>query len=447
MFLVRGRFVVTVDEVNRVFRDGAVVVEGDRIVDVGFFEDMKKNYRCDIVVGDEWKIVLPGLINCHYHSREQLSQTMFPDGLGEATWFNNYCLPYHAVLTPEEEKSAFRLALYAMALNGVTTFADGGLLHPSTTLETLDEIPLRCLASTWCWDRADIIPKTAEEAFEELVHLYSKFKGGFRGRLDVCATPISVTTCSEKLLRQVVEWARERGIKTFIHVSSFREEVEKTLSTWGVTPVQYLFERGLLNQDVNILHSIHLNMDDVERIVASGAGVVSCPYSSLKKGKGISVRGVFPEMLQRGVRVGLGGDGAPSAQHVDMLRTLSLFTGLCRDMRINASLPLAKDAIRFVTSTAADLLGLGHRVGSLEKGKKADIVLIDMRFPDFIPVLDVHQSLVFSATGAAVDTVIVDGRVVVEGRRVIGVDAERLVRESEVAAGKIAERLGLQRPM
>lgn len=188
-------------------------------------------------------------------------------------------------------------------------------------------------------------------------------------------------------------------------------------------------------------------MDDVERIVASGAGVVSCPYSSLKKGKGISVRGVFPEMLQRGVRVGLGGDGAPSAQHVDMLRTLSLFTGLCRDMRINASLPLAKDAIRFVTSTAADLLGLGHRVGSLEKGKKADIVLLDMRFPDFIPVLDVHQSLVFSATGAAVETVIVDGRVVVEGRRVIGVDAERLVRESEVAAGKIAERLGLQRPM
>nr|BAJ48436.1 amidohydrolase [Candidatus Caldarchaeum subterraneum] len=447
MFIVRGRFVVTVDEVNRVFRDGGVVVEGDRIVDVGFFEDLKKRYRCDMVVGDEWKIVLPGLVNCHYHSREQLSQTMFPDGLGETTWFNNFCLPYHAALTPEEEKTAFRLALYAMALNGVTTFADGGLLYPSTTLETLDEIPLRCLASTWCWDRADIIPKTAEEAFEELTHLHREFKGGFGGRLDVCATPISVTTCSQKLLRQVVEWARENNVKTFIHVSSFREEVEKALSTFGVTPVQYLFERGLLSRDVNILHSIHLSMDDVARIVSSGAGVVSCPYSSLKKGKGISVRGVFPEMLAEGVRVGLGGDGAPSAQHVDMLRTLSLFTGLCRDIRMNASLPLAKDAIRFVTSTAADLLGLGHRVGSLEKGKKADIVLLDMRFPDFIPVLDVLQSVVFSATGAAVDTVIVDGRVVVEGRRVIGVDAERLFRESEAAAEKIAERLGLQRPM
>ncbi|GBC72413.1 Atrazine chlorohydrolase [archaeon HR03] len=447
MFIVRGRFVVTVDEVNRVFRDGGVVVEGDRIVDVGFFEDLKKRYRCDMVVGDEWKIVLPGLVNCHYHSREQLSQTMFPDGLGETTWFNNFCLPYHAALTPEEEKTAFRLALYAMALNGVTTFADGGLLYPSTTLETLDEIPLRCLASTWCWDRADIIPKTAEEAFEELTHLHREFRGGFGGRLDVCATPISVTTCSQKLLRQVVEWARENNVKTFIHVSSFREEVEKALSTFGVTPVQYLFERGLLSRDVNILHSIHLSMDDVARIVSSGAGVVSCPYSSLKKGKGISVRGVFPEMLAEGVRVGLGGDGAPSAQHVDMLRTLSLFTGLCRDIRMNASLPLAKDAIRFVTSTAADLLGLGHRVGSLEKGKKADIVLLDMRFPDFIPVLDVLQSVVFSATGAAVDTVIVDGRVVVEGRRVIGVDAERLFRESEAAAEKIAERLGLQRPM
>ncbi|BAJ51196.1 amidohydrolase [Candidatus Caldarchaeum subterraneum] len=447
MFIVRGRFVVTVDEVNRVFRDGGVVVEGDRIVDVGFFEDLKKRYRCDMVVGDEWKIVLPGLVNCHYHSREQLSQTMFPDGLGETTWFNNFCLPYHAALTPEEEKTAFRLALYAMALNGVTTFADGGLLYPSTTLETLDEIPLRCLASTWCWDRADIIPKTAEEAFEELTHLHREFRGGFGGRLDVCATPISVTTCSQKLLRQVVEWARENNVKTFIHVSSFREEVEKALSTFGVTPVQYLFERGLLSRDVNILHSIHLSMDDVARIVSSGAGVVSCPYSSLKKGKGISVRGVFPEMLAEGVRVGLGGDGAPSAQHVDMLRTLSLFTGLCRDIRMNASLPLAKDAIRFVTSTAADLLGLGHRVGSLEKGKKADIVLLDMRFPDFIPVLDMLQSVVFSATGAAVDTVIVDGRVVVEGRRVIGVDAERLFRESEAAAEKIAERLGLQRPM
>ncbi|MEM0349967.1 MAG: amidohydrolase family protein [Candidatus Caldarchaeum sp.] len=447
MFIVRGRFVVTVDDFNRVLRDGAVVVEDNRIVDVGYFGDLKKKHRCDTVIGDEWKIVLPGLVNCHYHSREQLSQTMFPDGHGETTWFNNYCLPYHAALTPEEEKTAFKLALYAMALNGVTTFADGGLLYPSSSLETLNEVPLRCLTSTWCWDRADIIPKTTDEAFKELTHLHHELNGGYGGRLSICATPISVTTCSENLLRQVVEWARENGVKTFIHVSSFREEVEKTLSSWGVTPVQYLSEHGLLNRDVNILHGIHLSMDDVERLVASGAGVVSCPYSSLKKGKGLSVSGVFPELLERGVRVGLGGDGAPSAQHVDMLRTLSLFTGLCRDMRMNASLPLAKDAVRAVTSTAADLLGLGNQIGSLEKGKKADIILLDMRGPDFTPLRDVFQALVFSATGAAVDTVIVDGRVVVEGRKVKGVDAEKLVKESEIAAENVAERLGLQRPM
>ncbi|MEM1938009.1 MAG: amidohydrolase family protein, partial [Candidatus Caldarchaeum sp.] len=440
VFLVRGRFVVTMDGSLRVLRHGGVVVDDGVIVEVGPYDVLRNNYRGVDVVGDEWKVVAPGFINCHYHSREQLAQTLFPDGLGEVEWFRKFCLPYHQTLSPDDEKLAFTLALTSMALNGVTTFADGGLIYPSTTLEALQTIPLRCFASTWCWDLPETIPKTAEEALAELKNLYQSFMGRMKGLVRVCAAPISVETCSPQLLEEVFHWAREKELKTYIHVASFRQDKSD-----GSTAVEYLYSKSLLGQDTNLLHAIHLTDRDVRLVAETGAAAVCCPMSSLTKGKGLTIRGKYPEMLRLGVRVGLGADGAPSTHHTDILRLASLFAGLFRDSRMDAGVIPAVEALKAATSTAAMVLGLEDEVGSLEVGKRADIVLLDVRRPAFTPSMDIIRSLVFSATGDAVDTVIVDGRLVVSGGRVLGLDYEKLYRAVE----KTVERIGseFQRPM
>ncbi|MEM1946818.1 MAG: amidohydrolase family protein [Candidatus Caldarchaeum sp.] len=443
MFLVRGGYVVTMDDRLTVLRDGGVVVDEDRIVDVGEYEDLKKKYRGCEVLGDRWKVVVPGLANCHYHSREQLAQTLFPDGLGEVEWFSRYCLPYHQLLKPEDEKLAFTLALYSMSLNGVTTFADGGLLYPSTTLKALETIPLRCYVTTWCWDVSETIKKTTDQALTELKKLFQEFDGKMNGLVRVCAAPISIETCSEKLLEEVFHWAREKRLKTYIHTASFLEDFEKSIKIRGMTPVEYLAGKKLLNHDTNLLHAIHLTERDVELVAGSGAAAVCCPMSSLIKGKGLAVRGKYPEMLRKGVRVGLGADGAPSTHHTDMLRLSSLFAGLFRDSRMDAKAVSAVDALKSVTTTAASVVGLENLTGSLEKGRKADIVLLDMRRPAFTPTANILNSLVFSATGDTVDTVIVDGRVVVANRKVVGLDYEKTYEQAEKTVERLRTELNI----
>ncbi|MCS7138115.1 MAG: amidohydrolase family protein [Candidatus Caldarchaeum sp.] len=421
--MVRGRFLISGETV---LKNGCVVVEGDRIVDVGPFDEMRKRYGCDVVLGDEWKVVAPGLINCHYHSREQLAQTLFPDGLGEEEWFSRYCLPYHEALGPDEERLAFQLALYSMALNGITAFADGGIVYPSTTLEALEAIPLRCFTSTWCWDVPETLHRTVDEALYELEQLYQTFHGRMNGLLRVCATPISTETCSEELLEEVFSWSRNKGLKTHIHAASFIEEFNRSVVKRGKAPVEYLAEKRLLNKDTVLLHAIHLSENDVKLIGDSGAAAVCCPMSALTKGKGLALKGKYPELLRNGVRVGLGADGAPSSHHTDMLRLAALFAGIFRDARMDAKAVSAVEAWNAATSTAASVLGIDHETGSLEKGKKADIILLDLRRPAFTPSSDILKSLVFSATGDSVDTVIVNGRVVVYHREIKGFDCEKV---------------------
>jgi 5-methylthioadenosine/S-adenosylhomocysteine deaminase len=137
------------DSEMRVIRDGCVAVDDGVIVDVGAFEELRRRYGGEVLGGDR-KLVMPGLVNCHIHSREHIAVTAFPEGVPEERWFPDYCVPYHVWLDPEGERLAFKLALCDMALNGVTCFADGGLMYPETTLKVVENIQLRCLVSTWC---------------------------------------------------------------------------------------------------------------------------------------------------------------------------------------------------------------------------------------------------------------------------------------------------------
>ena len=430
MLLVRGRYVLTMDSGMRVFRDGCVVVDDGFVVDVGPFDELRGRYRGEVLGGDR-KLVMPGLVNCHIHSREHLAVTAFPEGVPEKRWFPDHCISYHVWLDAEGERLAFKLALCDMALNGVTCFADGGLMHLETNLGAVKEIPLRCLVSTWCWDLPQSIPKTADQCMRELENLYTMFHNSFNGLVRASATPISVPTCSDRLLRDVGLWALERSLPVFIHVASTDQDVEETVRQRGVTPAHHLRRLGVLRRGVNLLHSIYLNDADVGVISDAGAGVVACPASAAVKGKGLGPHGKFPELLAKGVRVGVGVDGAPSAHHSDMLRLGALFAGILRDSRTGPGLAKAAEVLRMLTAGGAELLGLGAEVGSLERGKRADLAVFDISAPLMYPTQDIYRSVLFTLTGCRADTVIVDGRPVVEGGELIGVSLEKVGGEVE----------------
>jgi 5-methylthioadenosine/S-adenosylhomocysteine deaminase len=443
VFLVRGRYVLTMDSEMRVIRDGCVAVDDGVVVDVGAFEELRRRYGGEVLGGDR-KLVMPGLVNCHIHSREHLAVTAFPEGVPEERWFPDYCVPYHVWLDPEGERLAFKLALCDMALNGVTCFADGGLMYPETTLKVVENIQLRCLVSTWCWDLPQSIPKTAEQCMRELENLYTMFHNTSDGLVRASATPISVPTCSDKLLRDVFLWAMERNLPVFIHVASIWQDVETTVRQRGCTPVRHLSRLGVLHRGVNLLHSIYLSDDDVGVVSDAGVGVVACPASAAVKGKGLGPHGKFPELLERGVRVGLGVDGAPSAHHSDMLRMGALFAGILRDSRTRPGLAASAKVLRMLTAGGAELLGLGTEVGSIERGKRADLTVFDINTPLFFPTQDIYRSTLFTLTGCRADTVIVNGRPVVVDGRLLGVSLEEVWEEVE----RYLERRGVgQSPM
>jgi cytosine/adenosine deaminase-related metal-dependent hydrolase len=176
----------------------------------------------------------------------------------------------------------------------------------------------------------------------------------------------------------------------------------------------------------------------------AGVGVVACPASAAVKGKGLGPHGKFPELLERGVRIGLGVDGAPSAHHSDMLRMGALFAGILRDSRTRPGLAASAKVLRMLTAGGAELLGLGTEVGSIERGKRADLTVFDINTPLFFPTQDIYRSTLFTLTGCRADTVIVNGRPVVVDGRLLGVSLEEVWEEVE----RYLERRGVgQSPM
>ena len=414
-------------------KDACLAIRDDRIV----YADRPRgvSFRAEEVIDGRGKAVLPGLVNCHTHAPMTLLRGLAED-VPLDVWLREHIWPVEAAMEPDDIYWGALLACLEMSLTGTTCFSDM-YFHEDRVARAVEEAGLRAVLAPGIMDITG--PKLGEELLREAVKLAERYRPSPGGRITVMLGPHAIYTCSRDLLERVKEEADRLGIGIHIHLSETEEEVKRCLHEHGKTPVGYLDELGLLGPRTLAAHCIHLTDEDIRLLAARGAKVAHCPVASAKIGTGVAR---VPELLSAGVDVGLGTDGPASNNTLDMLETVKFACLLHKAHRRDPTVLKAREALEMATVRAARSLGLSGLVGSLEPGKKADFVVLDLRKASTVPLHDPYAAVVYSARSGAVEHVFVDGEPVVLGGQHVRLRADEVLGKAEEKAAELLSRAG-----
>jgi 5-methylthioadenosine/S-adenosylhomocysteine deaminase len=431
--LVRDATVVTVDSQARIHDPGAVYVEGARIVDVGPSDEVARRHPgAARTIDGRRKVVIPGLISTHNHVGYTLFRGRAEDvGLGCVT---GQYFPMTTVVTREERLAVGSLTYAELLRGGVTTvlemeedadvyapFVERLGIRSAMGIMTLD-VDVEGLRH----DRYQYDPELRDAQLRQATRFADEWHGRGDGRITVLMTPNMTISSSPELLRATRASADRRGLRLSIHLGWGESEVAATRRLHGMSPFEYAHAHGLLAPDVVAAHCYVVGDSDIALLARTGARVAHCPLMNAVRGH-IAPAG---ELLRRGVTVGLGIDNM-FADYFDVLRACVL---VARIRGHDATTMLSPQALTLATMGGATALGLEREIGSIEAGKRADLVVLDYRAFGLTPTLDPVQNLVYHAHARDVETVLVDGRVVVDGGRLVFADAPALVDAAQDAA-------------
>ncbi|WP_339169814.1 amidohydrolase [Paenibacillus sp. FSL R5-0341] len=425
--LIQQATILTMKDADAPFT-GDIRVDGDRITQIA---DHILPQPQDEIIDGRNKVAMPGLINAHQHTPMSLLRG-FSDDLKLMDWLERKMLPAEARMNPEDIYWGAKLSIAEMIRSGTTTFADM-YIHMNEIAEAVKQTGMRASLTRGMVFLEDDGGRRLQEAID----LVERWSGAAEGRITTMYGPHSPYTCPVEPLREVIAMAVAEDIPLHIHLAETKEEVMKIRERYGMTPTEYLEEAGMFEQaHVLLAHGVHLNRRDIGRLKGMRGGVAHNPVSNLKLGCGIAP---ITEMSAQGINVGMGTDGAGSATTVDMFEEIKAATWLQKlDYGDPTRLP-AKDVLHMATRGSANLLGLQHEVGVLEAGRKADLILIDLAKPHLQPVHAVESLLAYSVNGADVDTTIVNGQILMRGRKLLTINEEELYREVKVRAKRIVE--------
>jgi 5-methylthioadenosine/S-adenosylhomocysteine deaminase len=434
--VVQGAWVLTMNARGEVLAPGAVVLNDDEIVAVGSPEELARRYAPARVLDYPQGLILPGLVNAHTHAAMALFRGL-ADDLPLEEWLNNYIFPAESRLNGDFVYWGTRLAVAEMLLSGTTTFTDM-YLFADRVAEAAAATGIRALVGEVLYDfpSPNYGPPAAGLKFsEDLCRHWQDHP-----LVGVAIQPHAVYTCSPELLQQCGELATRLDTRLIIHLSETAREVEDCRARYGATPVAHLHKLGLLTSRLLADHAVVLSEADREMLAASGAGVAHCPESNMKLASGIAP---VADLLRRGVPVGLGTDGCASNNNLDLIQEMDTAAKLQKVHTMDPTVLSAPAALSLATRGGAKVLGLDGVVGALAPGLKGDLIVIDLDQPHLTPLYDPYSHLVYAATGADVQTVLVNGRIVVQDRRILSFDLEEtLAKARELAGELVAKQVG-----
>ncbi|MCS5684698.1 MAG: amidohydrolase family protein [Acidimicrobiales bacterium] len=446
--LVKGWQVVTMNKTRDIVREGAVAVRDGLIVEVGKASELGERYEADQTLGGEKFVVTPGLVNSHIHiTGEPLTRGYVPDDTPfEENVFQWLC-PLYSVHTAEEERLSAQLAAVEMLKSGTTTFLEAGTIRfLDEVFDGLAEVGIRGRLGRWVWDlppEPDAYKQNTDEAIGFLQYQLETLKSVADGRLGAWAILVGHTTCSDPLWRATRDLASEHGTGMSFHMSPAKSDPEGFVAEFGRRPMIHLGELGVLDDDVVVTHCVQVDDQELAVMAEAGVHVAHCPTTALKVSYGITQVGKMPEMVMSGINVAIGTDGNNASNYSDLMRATYLVAGLFKDARQDPQMFPAETAYEMATLGGARAMQMASEIGSLEVGKKADLVLHDTDRPEWRPLLNVMNQLVWSADGRGVHTVLVNGRTVVEGGRVTALDEEQFYARCQDAGEAVVARSGL----
>jgi 5-methylthioadenosine/S-adenosylhomocysteine deaminase len=429
--LIQGGTVVCVDEAFTVIEDGAVAVDGTDIVAVGLAADLKGRFAPLRVIGARGHAVLPGLVNGHTHVAMTLFRGM-ADDLALETWLTDHIWPAEAAYVDRDSVARGTTLACVEMLRGGTTTALDMYWFPRECAAAARRTGLRLVVGGVLLDGPGADGLSHEERLAENRALLAEFRSD--PLIGVSIQPHSTYTVSPEHLVEAHALAVEFGVRFALHAAETVEENRIVLERHGRTPVRHLHSLELLGPRTTLHHAVHLDDEEIGLLQATGTSAVHCLESELKLASGIPR---LPALLRAGVNVGLGTDGAASNNDLDLWSEMRLAALLYKALEKDPTAIPARQALRLATLGGARALGIDHMVGSIEPGKRADIVLVDLDRPHLSPVYNVVSHLVYAANRNDVTTVLVNGVVVVEDGHTT------LVEEREAMAGvrEVADRI------
>lgn len=447
--LISGAMLVTFDGERRIVKDGSIAIAGTRIVAVGKRTEIEPGIVARETIDGRRFVVTPGFVNGHIHvTGEPLTRGYVPDNTGfeENVW--RWLIPLYHAHTPEEERLSAQLAAVEMLRSGATCFLEAGtILDLDAVVDGLTETGIRGRVGAWAQDRAydptENQTALTDKAIRVLQDEMERFPGGKQARIAAWPNLVGHSTGTDELWTAAKALADRYGAGISAHMSPAPLDAEWYLENTGRRPIAHLAEIGVLGANVSLTHAVHLDAHEVGLLASTGTNVTHCPLSGLKGAYGITSKGLFPEMAAAGVNIMLGTDGNNNGNASDIMRCIYLAAALQKDARRDASLFPAHEALTMATLNGAKALGLENEIGSLEVGKKADLVLHDTGRPEWRPLHNVLNQLVWSADGRGVHSVFVDGVRVIDNYRSTLIDEEELYRKAQIAGETIVARSGL----
>ncbi len=428
--IIKDVTIFTLNDANHIF-EGSVVVEDGCIVEILSSSSYIRENSLDEVLDGRNRILLPGFVQTHIH----LCQTLFrgaADDLALIDWLKQRVWPMEAAHTPASLYASARLGIAELIKGGTTcALTMETVNHTDSVFQAVEESGFRATVGKCMMDAGEDVPTVLNEKTEssiaESLRLLERWHGAANGRIRYCFAPRFAVSCSRQLLEAVAKLSREREVLVHTHASENTDEIALVEQSTGKRNVHYLNNVGLAAKHIVLAHCIHLDETEMDVLQTTGTHVSHCPSSNLKLASGIAR---VSEMLDRGISVSLGADGAPCNNRLDIFTEMRMAALLQKVLHGSQSLP-ALAALRMATINGAKALGLGDQIGSIEVGKRADLVLLNLNSLHTTPRFDLISAVVYAAQTSNVETVIIDGQVVMRNRELLTLCESDVLAEAE----------------
>jgi|WetSurMetagenome_2_1015567.scaffolds.fasta_scaffold52412_2 5-methylthioadenosine/S-adenosylhomocysteine deaminase len=430
--VISGGTIVTMDPARHVIENGAVAVLGERIIDIGLASEINKRYEAGRIISAKAKIVLPGLINTHNHAPMTLFRGI-ADDLKLDIWLEKNIFPLEAKNVNQEFVHwGTALACLEMIRSGTTTYADMYYFE-DTIAEVTSNAGMRGVLGETVLQFPAPDNKTTAEALAYVKRFIEHWK--FNSLIIPAVAPHAPYTNTAESLKECKRLADQYSVPLIIHVSETKDEEKQMHDKYGVSATQWLESLGILAPNVLFAHGVWLSQEDLGIIQKRGVSISHNPESNMKLSSGTAP---IPQILAAGITVGLGTDGAASNNNLDMFEAMDFTAKLHKLTSMDPTVVPALQVLEMATIGGAKALQLGKDIGSLEVGKKADLILIDTASAHLQPLYNVYSQLVYSARGSDVRTSIINGKVVMLDGRVLTMNESQILKKATEYRDRIA---------
>ncbi|MCK5332736.1 amidohydrolase [Candidatus Parcubacteria bacterium] len=423
--------VLTVNDSDEIIDNGAVIIKGNRIIDVGKSEDLKSKYNAKKEINADHGLIMPGLVNTHTHLAMSIFRGL-ADDLPLDKWLNEHIFPAEENFIDKD--SAYWGSLLSCAeliLSGTTTFCNMYFLEKETGYAA-EKAGMRGVIGEGIVSEFGDEDEIFSNKMELTAELLDKFENS--SLVTIAIEPHSCYTCSQEILIKSKRFAKENNLLFVTHLSETKKEIEESKKKYGTSPVEYLDKIGVLDEKTLVAHCVWLADNDIEILKNRNVKISHCPNSNMKLASGIAPIG---KLLENQITVSLGSDGSASNNNLDLFSEMSSATKLAKVATLDPEILTAKETVRMATINGAKALGMEKEIGSIEIGKKADIIILDFNKPHLVPVYDYYSNLVYAASGSDVQTCIIDGKIIMEDRNIISFNISETMQKVQEISNEI----------